>query len=479
MKKRKTLTFKLVITMTCIVAGTILFSWFLNNTFLERIYLNDRQKQLVSAYGLLSEAYEDGSIGYKDFMLDFRRIYTTNNLDVIVTDDGAVILSTARDRNQIIEQYNEIVSGIRSGAINNGLTDNGNYVITKQQDSSLKEEYMILYGKTGEAGEIFMRTPVKSMRESARITSMFLGITGIIALFISLVVILLMSRSITKPIRELSDISRRMAELHFENKYASRKSSSREIEELGRDINELSTTLEKTISELIEIDEMRKEFLSNVSHELKTPIAIISGYAEGLKECVNDDAESRDYYCEVIMDESEKMNKLVQKLLSLNKLEFGHEVIDKQRFELSDLVSGVIESFKVLMEKEGIKVIHQYNETVYAYGDPFLIEEVVSNYISNAVHYAKGEKEIVISYDAFDSKIRMTVFNTGDNIPAEDISKIWDKFYKVDKARTREYGGSGIGLSIVKAIADLHNERCGVINCEAGVKFWIEFDTNC
>ena len=222
---------------------------------------------------------------------------------------------------------------------------------------------------------------------------------------------------------------------------------------------------------------MRKEFLSNVSHELKTPLALIQGYAEGLQECINDDAQSRDFYCEVIMDEADKMNQMVKKLLTLNQLEFGNEVVPMERFNLTELINGIINSSSILLEQNGISVAFDESGPMDAWGDEFKVEEVVTNYLSNAIHHAEFDKKIRIWYTRKDNVVRVSVFNTGKQIPEEDLDNVWIKFYKVDKARTREYGGSGIGLSIVKAIMESFHRECGVLNHEDGVEFWFELDT--
>ena len=290
---------------------------------------------------------------------------------------------------------------------------------------------------------------------------------------------------------QLTDISKRMVDLDFNAKYESNRSNSYEVEELGNHINRLSENLERTISELktanvelqddiekkIQIDEMRKEFLSNVSHELKTPLALIQGYAEGLQECINDDAESREFYCDVIIDEADKMNRMVKKLLTLNQLEFGNDQVVMERFDMTELVRGVANSTKILMEQKGIRLELDNLEEAWVWGDEFKVEEVITNYMSNAINHADGGKVIRVFYTRFEDKLRVSVFNTGQPIPEDDIDKIWVKFYKVDKARTREYGGSGIGLSIVKAIMDSFHQQCGVINHEDGVEFWMELST--
>jgi signal transduction histidine kinase len=231
------------------------------------------------------------------------------------------------------------------------------------------------------------------------------------------------------------------------------------------------------IQKKTEIDEMRKEFLSNVSHELKTPISLIQGYAEGLKENINEDEESKDYYCEVIMDEANKMNQMVKKLLSLNELEFGNGQVNFERFDLVALIHSILDSTEILFKQKEVTLYFDQKEPIFVWADEYLIEQVLTNYISNALNHVGGQKIIEIKLIPRDDTVRIAVFNTGENIPEDELDKIWIKFYKVDKARTREYGGSGIGLSIVKAIMNSHNRECGVINRPVGVEFWFELDT--
>ena len=256
-------------------------------------------------------------------------------------------------------------------------------------------------------------------------------------------------------------------------------------------MNEMSYALEKTISELktannelkrdiekkTEIDELRKEFISNVSHELKTPIAIIQGYAEGLKESVNDYPESMEFYCDVIVDESAKMNTMVKKLLTLNQIEFGNVVEEYERFNIVEIIDNILNQTQILLKEKEAIVDFDNSRHIYVWSDEFQVEQVVTNYISNAINHLDNENIIKISVIEQGKTVRVCVENTGENIPEESLGRIWEKFYKVDKARTREYGGSGIGLSIVKAIMNSLHMQYGVENTNRGVKFWFELES--
>lgn len=472
-----------------LMTSTLFLCWFINNTFLEEYYVANKETVLLRAYTEINDAGNAGTTTSKDFLIQLEKIISTANIDVLIMDpNGSIEIATVNDASVLRNQlYNDIFEkNIDDVTI---LKKTNVYTIQKTQDLTTNINFIEMWG-TFENGNLFiMRTALESIRESVDISNRFLGYVGLCAVMISGLIIWTVSEQISKPILELAQISKRMTNLDFDAKYT--RGGNDEIAILGDHINQLSSTLEKTISELktannelkndIEkkehIDEMRKEFLSNVSHELKTPIALVQGYAEGLKECINDDQESREFYCEVIMDEANKMNKMVQKLLTLNQLEFGNEVINMERFDITSLIKGIIQASDILIKQKGVKVIFKETEPVYVWADEFKIEEVVTNYFSNALNHVANEMIIDVKIKQFGDVVRVSVFNTGERIPEQDLDNVWIKFYKVDKARTREYGGSGIGLSIVKAIMDSFNKECGVKNYDNGVEFWFELDS--
>lgn len=497
MQKKVSLSIKLTVTMLLLLAGIIGLCWILNHTFLEQFYMYDKQKSLLETYDVLQDASEEGILSADEFDVTFENLCAKDNLNILVVDAEAKILrASMMDQSMIYMQLEEMLRGGTNGKFSQSqvLASTDAYMIMRQTDPRLQSEYLVLWGQLGNSGSfVYMRSALESIRESARITNQFFIIVGLFGMAVGAVVIFFISRTISKPMKELKDVSKSMADLKFEVKYEPKKQDSTEVAELGEHMNFLSHTLEKTISDLKvannelkkdiekkeQIDEMRKEFLSNVSHELKTPIALIQGYAEGLKENVNEDEESRDYYCDVIIDESDKMNRMVKKLLTLNQLEFGNDVVEMTRFNITEMIAGMVQSNQLLAQQDGVSIKFKETEPAYVWGDEFKVEEVLSNYLSNALHHVDGEKKIEISFEYKTDVLRVKVFNTGNLIPEDELEKIWVKFYKVDKARTREYGGSGIGLSIVKAIMDSMNRQCGVQNLENGVEFWFELESGC
>lgn len=487
--KKHSLTRQITSIVSLLVAGAILLCWVLNTTLLPRYYMHNKKEVLIENYQTISNASAQNELESDEFAVTFDNLCSNGNImALILQQDGKVLRSSVNDLDALRTEFWDV---LLHGDKMEVLYSNKQYQLLKKTDTRLDSEYLVLVGVLENGDMVLMRTAVESIRESAAISNRFLLFAGAAAIVASILVAFFTTRHITKPLQQLTDISKRMVDLDFYAKYESDQSNSYEVEELGNHINRLSENLERTISELktanvelqddiekkIQIDEMRKEFLSNVSHELKTPLALIQGYAEGLQECINDDAESREFYCEVIIDEADKMNRMVKKLLTLNQLEFGNDQVIMERFDMTELIRGVANSTRILMEQKGIRLELENSEEAWVWGDEFKVEEVITNYMSNAINHADGEKLIRVFYTRSEDKLRVSVFNTGQPIPEEDIEKIWVKFYKVDKARTREYGGSGIGLSIVKAIMDSFHQRCGVINHEDGVEFWMELAT--
>ena len=478
--------------MIAVFAGMVicLFAILLvvNVKFLEPYYIRDKEMQFIHVYEELQNAVKKGTISNDEVQDELHVLCEKSNISYIVLDmDNEKLITNVHDTNMLKQQLaGYLLNQAQKGGKVLDSTDN--YQLMRSQDPWNQSEYIEMWGQLDDNVNFLIRSPVESIRESVALSNRFLIYVGMGTLIICMGLVWYFSRRITKPIQELAELSDRMANLDFEAKYTS--GGNNEIGELGDNFNRMSQKLEKAISELKQannslqqdieqkekMEQMRTEFMGNVSHELKTPIALIQGYAEGLKEGVNDDPESRDFYCDVIMDEAGKMNRMVKNLMTLNQLEFGNDKVEFERFNLTELIGGVLQSMDILSQQKDVKLIFREENPVYVWGDEFKIEQVVRNYVSNAYNHVNEEKIIEVKILREDGLAKVTVFNTGKPIPEEDVPRIWDKFYKVDKAHTREYGGNGIGLSIVKAIMESMHQQYGVKNYDNGVEFWFTLD---
>ncbi len=344
-----------------LITGTILMCLLFNSTLLEKYYIDKKINALISAYYSINKASSAGDIRTDNYDIELQKICGKYNINVLVADsDSEMIKTSMADSEFVIKQLlHNIIKGVNQEEV---LQEGANYKMQIVTDSRTQMEYIEMWGWLDNGYLFMIRSALEGIRESVSISNRFLTYVGIMAISVSALLSLWLSNRITRPILELTDISERMKHLDFNAKYMGKDKT--EIAVLGNNINELSETLETTISELKtannellkdierkeQIDEMRKDFLSNVSHELKTPIALIQGYAEGLSEGISDDAESREFYCEVIMDEAAKMNTMVKRLLTLNQLEFGNEVVNMERFDITALIRNYIASADILIK---------------------------------------------------------------------------------------------------------------------------------
>ena len=491
-----------------LMAFVLIATWCVNNWFLESFYTMDKVATLEKAYTGIDRIVTETEQKGTDIFEYFKSAYDPNrenegpiqqlfrvlgekyNMNIVLMDSATdqVLISNTGERDYLSSRVQGYIFGKNMPKVSI-LKTHDNYFIQKTYDKRSDSYYLESWGYFSDNKTIFlMSTPLASIREGVELANRFLAYVGIAALLVGSLFIYFATKKITSPILQLANLSEKMSNLDFDAKYTGQAED--EIGVLGNSMNRLSDTLKETIGQLrtantelqqdieekIKVDEMRKDFIANVSHELKTPIALIQGYAEGLTEGMAEDPESRDYYCEVIMDEANKMNKMVRQLLTLSALEAGNDAPVMDRFDLTDLIRGVINSVGILIQQKEADVHLEDCGPVYVCADEFKIEEVVTNYLNNALNHLAGEKKIVITVEDNGEEALVTVFNTGNNIPEEDIPNLWTKFFKVDKSHTREYGGSGIGLSIVKAIMDSHRKACGVRNVEGGVEFWFTLD---
>ena len=488
----KSVRIKLFITLSLVILLIILFLILVNNFVFGQFYLYSKTKALKSVYQVVNSYYNNNENGNLEEELE--KIAIQNNFDILIRNDQNVNIYTSnKDFFSTLGQMSEMTNRFNTSS-GETLEESEKFTIKKMRDTKNGITYILLSSTLDNGYLLYIRIPITSIQESVKISNNFLYLMAGVAILIAAVIVSYVSRKFTDPILELNDIAKKMANLDFSHKYRTTDADD-EINNLGKSINAMSDKLEKTIKQLREtnielekdieekskIDEMRKSFISDVSHELKTPIALIQGYTEGLLENVNTDEESRKFYAEVILDETTKMDKLVKQLLELMKLEYGKREFNDTTFNLVELEKEVVRKSKVMLEEKNVKTEFETPDEIDVIADDFYIEQVISNYITNAVKHVKEvNKENLIRIencvDIEKNKVRVKVFNTGDNIPEEHMLKIWNRFYKIDESRNRKDGGTGIGLSLVRAIMNNYGNSYGVVNKENGVEFY--FDLN-
>ena len=486
--KFKSVRFKLFFTMCVVILVIILSLVLINSIVLENFYIYSKTATIKQVYQKVNDYYNTENTNV-DFETELKKIAYKNNFDILIKTDTNLIIFTS-DREFLSSTYIlKDINEIKSKSIEENETKINVKVTTDEVNNV---SYMFLTGILDNGYVLYIRMPISPIEESVKISNTVLLMIGGITLVVAGIIASFISRKFTNPILQLNDIANKMSKLDFSKKYRITDTED-EINELGRSINTMSDKLEATIKELqknnielekdieekSKIDEMRKQFISDVSHELKTPIALIQGYAEGLIENVNSDEESRKFYAEVILDETNKMDKLVKQLLELMKLEYGKREFDNEKFNINELINEVLRKCSVMINEKNIKVYFENKEPIYVYADEFYMDQIITNYLTNAIKHAEEvekETKIEIKVEKVSNKIRVSVFNTGENIPEEDLQRIWGRFYKLDSSRNRQDGGSGIGLALVKAIMNNYQNEYGVKNKKNGVEFYFDMD---
>ncbi|MBS1339893.1 MAG: HAMP domain-containing sensor histidine kinase [Clostridia bacterium] len=486
--KFKSVRFKLFFTMCVVILVIILSLVLINSIVLENFYIYSKTATIKQVYQKVNDYYNTENTNV-DLETELKKIAYKNNFDILIKTDTNLIIFTS-DREFLSSTYIlKDINEIKSKSIEENETKI-NVKVTTDEVNNIS--YMFLTGILDNGYVLYIRMPISPIEESVKISNTVLLMIGGITLVVAGIIASFISRKFTNPILQLNDIANKMAKLDFSKKYRITDTED-EINELGRSINTMSDKLEATIKELqknnielekdieekSKIDEMRKQFISDVSHELKTPIALIQGYAEGLIENVNSDEESRKFYAEVILDETNKMDKLVKQLLELMKLEYGKREFDNEKFNINELINEVLRKCSVMINEKNIKVYFENKEPIYVYADEFYMDQIITNYLTNAIKHAEEvekETKIEIKVEKVSNKIRVSVFNTGENIPEEDLQRIWGRFYKLDSSRNRQDGGSGIGLALVKAIMNNYQNEYGVKNKKNGVEFYFDMD---
>lgn len=485
MKKRDNINRNFAVVTTLSFCICLLFFSIVQFTFMDDIYLFVKQKSMINtadeiieidfeseAYEKLLSEHESGKNVYIEIYSPRDKLFytTQSNKATTVTDE------TNKDKSENLEpRIMKIIS-------HNEL-ENGNYFEIRQETHSSSR--FIVYGAFfGNNNGIELYHPIDVIKENANTASWAVFISSCIFSSLLLLIAVIYVKSITSPLMLINKTTKKIKNLDFSETCPTFR--QRDLNELSTNINSLSFSLssalnnlksenlklEKDIERERHMEKIMRSFSANISHELKTPISIIQGYAEGMKLGIG--CDTTDEFCDIIIEESEKMNNLICRLMEY--LQFGSETyrINQSTFNISEFVNDCIKMHMHRIDAVGAKITTDIDENIFGYGDSELLTNVLNNYISNALSHIDFEKEIVITVKEKNSVYTVSVFNTGKNIPGTDIENIWQSFYRADKSHSRAEGRFGLGLSIVAILQKLHNQKYGCINKENGVEFWFD-----
>lgn len=442
----------------------IIFGLMVTNTiYLEKFYIKNKKEKLVELGHILIDP---------KYVIDFQNLEMHSNVAILIkkTDELYKLESEAVVPREEIE---EIVTQLAKNE----------YVFKEMTLLDYRGKVLILFMPYMKDRYIEIITPLSFIQEGLEISTRYHLLIIMLALIIGSSMSFIFSKKMTDPILELKEITQRISLLDFNVKFE--KESRDEIGELGYAINKMGGTLEKNIDEINKVnrklmeeienekrlENLRKEFIASVSHELKTPIAIIQGYAQGLMENIAETEEDRNFYCEIIVEESLKMDSLVKELLLITQMESGYFKIQKEEVNLYQMIKDIID--KYITKDKKIKYIG--DKDVFVYCDEKYIDRVLENLVVNALKYSTGDRDIIIKVEDQQDKYRVIISNESENLSEDDLENIWTPFYRVDKARDRD--GHGLGLAIVRGILEKHKSALGVYITEKNIiNFWFELE---
>ena len=445
-----------------------------NNLLLEPYYTEQEKVEFRETYHEIQVTAKKNPRHLAEFL---SHTASNSNMTIIVTDPFYNLLysSSSMDSSQ-----NAYFTGqmVKHFAQNIPIAHGEEYAIQTVLDVE-DSEHLVMVAELSPYGKLFLIKSIASIHKSMEIYHEFLSIVMIVIGAIGAVIMLFIGIFFVRPLYEILDISKRITNLDFSKKFQIRGDD--EINVLGEQINMMSDRLYDNIQQLSasneslqqdlyrkeKIEKMRKEFLQNASHELKTPISVIASYTEMLKEKLVTEEDELDYYYGVIYDETEKMSSIVKNLLNVAQLESQTLNITLEEFNLTELLTDVLATIRLQLEKENISFQENIEDDIMVCADRFFIERVITNYLNNAISHIDESKQLRVSLHRDGEQTYLGVYNSTPKVL--DNEKIWTSFYKSDESQ-----GNGLGLSIVKAIMDAHKKEYGFRYLDDGVEFFVK-----
>jgi len=467
------------------LVSIILFCQIIFNSFYATdYYTNHRSAVMEKAFYEINELYDGATQSIEDAILDYENKY---NLNILIFNETGDVIYASNDRYTERElstgpPFKSAVAFPSDRRHVDRSVTSGNPTISTTQMSP-NATMLILSGSfifDDSENFISISVPMESIENSVEVFTRASTIISVIALAIAILFSYIISKGITKPISDIERVTSHYADLDF-SMYVNENVSSLELSNLAKNINSMSKQLEKAILDLNvandklqkdidherKIEQMRREFIANVSHEMKTPLALLQLYSSNLKSNVAN--IDKDYYCDTIIEETDKLNDMVVSMLDISSIESGLSKMDFVEISMSTLCLSVVDKFMPLLDS--FKLNLNIQEGLQSLGDVKYLEQVMKNYINNAINHTEKYKEISISLYREEDYAVFEILNEGNNISENDIEYIWDSFYKSDKSRIRSDNNVGLGLYIVKTIIDKHDGICSVNNVENGVVF--------
>lgn len=459
----KSIRFKLWAGMMALVVIVLLLLWLFQVVFLESFYTNMRISNVKDeAANIITLINEGKALDSEDRLEAFAY---NNNLNIELLDGKGNIISIAGSSGG---QMPMMKNSVRIEAFQDALRGKETALSLLHPRFGNKFILLGIPVKTGGtiSGALLINMPLAPVEETAAIIKEQLIYITLVLLVASLVISFLISRSFTRPLLEIKKVSETMASGDFSARISAGKQD--EIGELARTINYMG-------EQLSQIDQLRKDLIANVSHELRTPLSLIRGYAETLRDVSGNNPAKRERQLGIIIDETERLSQIVNDILNLSQLQSGNIKLNKNRFSLREKVEGIIKRYDVLKEKTGVELTGDIEGSAILEADEARIEQVLYNLINNAFKHTPSGGKITVRALEQKNALRLEVSDTGSGIAKEELSHVWERFYKTDKTGNTKLAGTGLGLAIVKEVLEAHKALYGIESTLGeGTTIWFE-----
>lgn len=444
----------------------ISFLWTLMSFFINTYYESVRSQEVIRAADAIETEYRNSPGSFDEFAL-----HTAGANSIYIRLDsgtGSRIYdgtSGIRDSEDFAADIERISSKLNASS-SDSVTETR---FSASSDSDARLVYAALINFYGETDTLYIIAPLYPDQVTIRIVKNMLLYISFIVLTAALLLAYALSRRIALPIENLTRSATELSKGNYDVKFDG--SAFTETRELARALNKASYEMEKT-------DFYQREIIANVSHDLKTPLTMIRSYAEKIIDISGDNPEKRNADLQIIISETERLNRLVTDMLSVSNLQSNNVELHKETFDIVQAAQEVYDSFMVLSSSEGFEMHFHPCKSTYVVGDRSRIMQVMTNFVSNAVKYSGDNKYIDIQVNRSGRKVAFHCIDHGVGIPSDEIGHVWDKYYRTSANHERDIEGTGLGLAIVKGILNLHDAKYGVDSEEGkGSDFWFEMHT--
>lgn len=446
------LGFKIWLYLIAFSVAILLLLWCFQILSLKDYYEFSTKKEISKTVEKVKKLYNDPN--YADY---FDKLSYDNDMCIELYDGIVRVYSSFSCTSTAIEFSREKKAFIKADITSQG------YEVSNGLDDKV-----LLYGiELDDNKYAFIQASLIPVDSTVSILKKQLLFVSFFTCVLSVLVAYFISRKISKPIEDINDNAKKLSKGIYDVKFDENSTV--------QEINELNKTLNYTSSELAKTENLRRELLANVSHDLKTPLTMIKAYAEMVRDLTYNNKEKRESNLNVIITESDRLNLLVNDILDLSKYQSGSIKLEYETFDLVSFIKDITKRYDIYEEKNGYDITCKCKGHIYVNADKKRLEQVMYNLINNAINYTGDDKKVYVFVREENDKVRVEVKDTGEGIKEEDLPLIWDKYYKADKTYSRITVGTGIGLSIVKNILMLHKLNYGVESTvNEGTTFYFE-----